>query len=157
MLFRIQKKILGIKCVIDILEYEEDILTVKGWIFSTRHLLSDFRVVIKKKDREYPVRIQYGMKRNDVSQALQEKKAKRSGFSGKITVENLQSFEVCFRFKISSKVYDMKIAEFQTERKIDDTAVPHVEKIETENYGINIISFLEQSKADTRVTSGNQF
>lgn len=157
MLFRIQKKILGIKCVIDILEYEEDILTVKGWIFSTRHLLSDFRVVIKKKDREYPVRIQYGMKRNDVYQALQEKNAKRSGFYGKITVENLQSFEVCFRFKISSKVYDMKIAEFQTERKIDDTAVPHVEKIETENYGINIISFLEQSKADTRVTSGNQF
>ena len=153
MLFRIQKKILGIKCVIDLLEYEEDILAVKGWIFSTRYLLTDFGIVIKSRDREYPVKIKYGMKRRDVYQALKEKNAKRSGFFGKILVENLCDFEVYFRFKISSKIYNMKIAEFHTEKRVENSAVPHVEKIETENYGIDIVSFLEQSKNKTNTVS----
>lgn len=155
MLFRIQKKILGIKCVLDLLEYEEEILTVKGWIFSSRHLLSDFSVVIKSSDREYPVKIKYGMKRKDVYQALKEKNAKKSGFFGKILVENLCDFEVYFRFKISSKIYNMKIAEFHTEKRVENSAVPHVEKIETENYGIDIVSFLEQSKNKTKTASEN--
>lgn len=143
---KIQKKMAGIKHAIDILEYEEDILTVKGWLFSTKHSIKDLEVLIEGKGKDYPIKITSGIRRNDVYRELHHNNSMKSGFYGKILIEKMASFQVFLCYEISERKYKIRLGGFESGKKPEDTAVPKVTKINTDDYGIDILPMIKQRK-----------
>ena len=80
MLFRIQKKYLGIKYSIDICKYENGIFVFKGWMFSEKSKIDNIQVLINVYGREYFADISRNLNRSDVYKELRIEEAKRVGF-----------------------------------------------------------------------------
>ena len=68
MLFRIQKKYLGIKYSIDICKYENSIFVIKGWMFSERNKIDNIQILINADVKGYLVDISkdFGVSPNSV-------------------------------------------------------------------------------------------
>ena len=115
MLFKIQKRLLCIKSVIDFCEYTNNVLKVKGWMFSSKYQIQNIKVIIKSSKGKFPIIITSGIKRSDVYKETQVENAKNSGFYGKILVENIKEFEVSIAFDILGKNYKYSLGKFESE------------------------------------------
>ena len=51
MLFKIQKRLLCIKSVIDFCEYTNNVLKVKGWMFSSKYQIQNIKVIMQQSMR----------------------------------------------------------------------------------------------------------
>lgn len=146
MLFKIQKKILGIKYAVDICEYNNGIFTIKGWMFSEKYKLSNIHILIKTDEKNYPINITQNLNRSDVYKELKLEEAKRSGFFGKIRIENLQSFVACLIIDVSGKQYQYKLAEYVTDEKIIKGQEPRVLGISVGNKEIDLMGLMRDTE-----------
>ena len=105
MVNRIKKKLWNVKYTIDINDYDNDILTVKGWIFSGKDKLEKIQIMIDTNQMKKSIPIKYGIKRNDVYQTFQNPYAKSCGFYGQILIENVRSFKVWLAYTKNKKSY----------------------------------------------------
>ena len=101
MVFKVKRRLLKIEYAIDFCEYENNILRIKGWLFSYKHSVEGLNVIVKSKDQAYSMKLTSGIKRTDVYQETQAENAKKSGFFGKIVIENLKEFEAELVFTVN--------------------------------------------------------
>lgn len=90
----VRRKSLGIKCAIDICQYENGVFCVKGWMFSDKRKMQRMQLVVEVGRVKYPVDISSHLKRSDVYREFQMENAKKSGFYGEVRIENVESFSV---------------------------------------------------------------
>ena len=138
MLFKIQKRLLCIKSVIDFCEYTNNVLKVKGWMFSSKYQIQNIKVIIKSSKGKFPIIITSGIKRSDVYKETQVENAKNSGFYGKILVENIKEFEVSIAFDILGKNYKYSLGKFESEEKVNQQEQPKVQEINSKDQEIDL-------------------
>lgn len=147
MFSRIQQKVLGIKYIVDECEQKQDILTIKGWIFSTKYKLKDVHFVIEDCSNERSVlRGRYKIKRNDVYQELRMENAKKSGFFAMAVVENLTQYKIWLAFSVGNKSYRIFIKNIENEERKNSRLTPCITEIETTDQGIDIAEMLKKQK-----------
>lgn len=146
MVFKLQKKVFGIECAVDICEYVNQVLQVKGWMFSHKYQIKDVKVLIVSDGGDYSVGISTGVNRSDVYQELQVENAKRSGFYGKILVENIEKFEIWLVLKVKGTVCKYKIGEFEADGPIEKPESVNVQRIDTKSQEIDIVKFIQNTQ-----------
>ena len=143
MLSKIQKKLWNIKCTIDILSCENEILTVKGWIFSPRYKLENVCLVVSGRGIESSIPIKYGIKRLDVYQTFQCATSKKSGFFTQILIENLKQFKTALNFEMNGKIYKLPLGCVESDAEINLKIKPRVQIVEDSESGMNIVSLID--------------
>lgn len=146
MIFKVKKKLLGIQYAVDLCEYENNILRVKGWLFSYKYQIKDLHVVIKTKAQSYTLKLETGIKRTDVYQETQAENAKKSGFSGKIVIENLKEFEAVLIFTVNKVRFEYGMGQFTADSKIDGNAPVKVEKLDGKDQEIDFAKLIRNNK-----------
>ena len=128
MFSKIKKKLWNIKYTVDIIDYDNEIFTVKGWLFSPEDKVENVYVIIDSGKIKKAVSIKYGIKRNDVYQTFQNPYAKSCGFYGQILIENVRSFKVWLAYAKNKKSYKFCIGEFN-DNVINSELPPRVSAI----------------------------
>lgn len=144
-LFKIQKKILGIKYAIDICKYENGIFVVKGWIFSEKSRINNIQILIKADGKDYPINITKDLNRSDVYKELRIEAAKKSGFFGKVRIENINTFVVFLVISVNNKSYQLGLGKYETREKIAKDFVPKVIGVNIGNKEIDIIKLIHET------------
>ena len=80
MLDKVQRKILAFKHAVDVCSYENDILTIKGWAFSTKYEMVDIYLCVKTKEDKYKVKLSKDFNRSDVYNEFPVEEAKKVVF-----------------------------------------------------------------------------
>ena len=145
MINKIKKKLWNVKCTIDINDYDNDILTVKGWIFSGKDKLEKIQIMIDTNQMKKSIPIKYGIKRNDVYQTFQNPYAKSCGFYGQILIENVRSFKVWLAYTKNKKSYKLCIGEFN-DNVINSEIPPRVSAIETSENGMDLQKMIDNQE-----------
>lgn len=145
MLFRIQKKVLGIKYAIDICKFENAIFVVKGWMFSEKCKIDHIKVLIKADGKDYFINITKELNRSDVYKELRIESAKKSGFFGKIRIENTNAFVAFLVIGVNDKSYQLELAKYETGEKVDKNHEPKVVGINVGNKEIDIIRLIHET------------
>lgn len=148
MIFKIQKKLLGIKYSIDICKYENGIFTIKGWIFSEKCRISEIQILIKTDIKTFVIGIPKNLNRSDVYKELRNEAAKKSGFFGKVRIENVNDFEASLILNINGKKYHYKIGSFVTGEKFVKGEEPSVSGISVGNRELDLIGLIQETKSD---------
>ena len=153
MLSKVQKQFLNVKYNIrysvDILDYSEGILTVKGWLFSRKHGTDDVQIVIQGENRSYAVPVQYGSDRVDVYRTYQCNTARKSGYFVQIFIENLNSFQVYLTFNSNEKKCRLPLGTFACDSRTEEQGKPLVRLVDVSDGGINIVKMLREQKEYT--------
>ncbi|MBS5429875.1 MAG: glycosyltransferase [Lachnospiraceae bacterium] len=146
MLFRIQKKYLGIKYSIDICKYENGIFVIKGWMFSEKNKINNIQILIYADGREYLVDISKDLNRSDVYKELRIEEAKKSGFFGKVRIENVASFDASLVITVNGKKYKNKLGQFVTDEKVVKAVEPKISSIPFGNKEIDLMKLIRETE-----------
>ena len=147
MFSRIQQKILGIKYIIDEYEQNGDVLTIKGWIFSTKYKLENVHFLMEDdKKNQSEIKGRYKIKRNDVYQALQVEEAKKCGFFARALVENAKEYTMWVVFSIQNKNYRIPLGKMINTEKVIPGLPPRITEINTAEEGIDIAMLVKKTK-----------
>lgn len=144
MLSRIQKKLLNIRCTVDILESENDLLTVKGWIFSPKEKLNQVHFVLKDGKKEYIIQGKYALKRTDVYQEFHINNAKKCGFYAQAIVENIEKYEVWISYVQSGKQHKLRLGVLENPMQKEQGILGRVTEIDTIDQSIDIAELLDK-------------
>lgn len=144
---KIEKKILGIKYNLDILQQVDGILTIKGWVFSTKGILKNVYFTIEDEDsKKTDIRGKYKIKRADVYQEFHLQNAQKSGFYAQILVENVKKYSVWLVFSLNGKVHKLFLGKKENKEKINPSLPPRITEIDTNDQGIDIAMLLKKQK-----------
>ena len=146
MLFRIQKKYLGIKYSVDICKYENGIFVIKGWMFSEKNRINNIQVLINVDGKGYLVDISKDLNRSDVYKELRIEEAKKSGFFGKVRIENVPSFDASLVITVNGKKYKNKLGQFVTDEKVVKAVEPKISSIPFGNKEIDLMKLIRETK-----------
>lgn len=146
MVFKVKRRLLKIEYAIDFCEYENNILRIKGWLFSYKHSVEGLNVIVKSKDQAYSMKLTSGIKRTDVYQETQAENAKKSGFFGKIVIENLKEFEAELVFTVNGISCKYGLGNFTADSKIDGQAPVKVERLDTKEQEIDFTALIHNYK-----------
>lgn len=147
MVSKIQKKIWKVKYNLDVFQMTEDILTIKGWIFSPKQILRDVHFIVKDENGENTViRGKYKINRSDVYQEFQKEIAKKSGFYAQILIENTRKYSTWIAFSINGKKHKIFLGEKRNKDNITTNLPPRITEIDTSDRGIDIATLLQNQK-----------
>lgn len=147
MFSRIQQKILGIKYIVDVCEQKQDILTIKGWIFSTKYKLKDVHFMVEDNEKHrFALRGSYKIKRNDVYQVFQKESALKSGFYVQALIENVAEYSAWIVFLIGDRTYRIYLGKIVNEDKIIPGFPSHITEIDTTDQGLDIVTLLKKQE-----------
>lgn len=144
-LFKIQKKVLGIKYAIDICKFENGIFVVKGWMFSEKCKINNIQVLIKVDGKDYPINITKDLNRSDVYKELRIEQAKKSGFFGKVRIENISVFSAFLVIGVNDKSYQLELAKYETGEEVVKGHEPKVVGISVGNKEIDIVELMYET------------
>ena len=110
MFSKFQQKILGIYYIVDECRQDGKILTIRGWLCSSKYQLKNVHFLIEDKAKNrFSIKGRYGTTRNDVYQELKIENAKKSGFYAQAIVENIREYDVWIVFSYQSKKYRLRL------------------------------------------------
>lgn len=149
MITKIRKKIWGINYAIDIIEFSEDILTLKGWIFSPKDKLENIQFIISSQKHRFPVKLKSNIKRNDVYQTFRFRNSKKCGFYGQVFVENIAQFKVWLSFTKNGRKYSFCIGKLKGNIREKNGIPPRVSLVESPESGINFEKLLDEQQKNS--------
>ena len=110
MFSKFQQKILGIYYIVDECRQDGKILTIRGWLCSSKYQLKNVHFLIEDKAKNrFSIKGRYGATRNDVYQELKIENAKKSGFYVQAIVENIKEYDVWIVFSYQNKKYRLRL------------------------------------------------
>ena len=149
MLSKIQKKLWNIKYTADIISCENEILTIKGWVFSPKYKLENVQLIVRGRGIEKAIPMKYGIKRPDVYQTFPCNTSKKSGFFVQALIENLKQFKVVLSFEMNGKTYKVSLGQANNDAEINLGMEPRVQIVEDSENGMNIFSLIETQEKHT--------
>lgn len=147
MLLRIQKKLFHIKAAIDVLEHENDVLTVKGWIFSPQQELKQVGLIVRDGKTEHRIDGHYRLKRTDVYQEFRMDNAKKCGFYAQAFVEDIEAYQVWITYAKGEKQYKVYLGTLKSGSKRREGMPGRVTEIDKTDEAINIADLLDQQQS----------
>ena len=94
---------------VDICEYKNNLLTVKGWFFLPDRETENFSIVISDGKHEYTVNTSYGLNRDDVYGQHHISFAKYFGFVEYVNIKNIYKFKIFLQYYINGKPHKIQI------------------------------------------------
>lgn len=147
MFLKIEKKLFGIKYNVDLFKQTDDILVIKGWIFSTKGDLKDVHFLIQDETKQTTViQGRYKIKRSDVYQEFQEKNAKKSGFYAQILIENTSKCDVWLIFTLNGRAHKLFINNLENAQPENSTLPPRIREVDSSDQGIAVESLLKKQR-----------
>lgn len=143
---KIQRKSLGIKCAIDICQYENGVFCVKGWMFSDKQKMQRMQLVVEVGRVKYPVDISSHLKRSDVYREFQMENAKKCGFYGEVRIENVESFSVNLVSEFGGQKNVWKLGKYKADEKVDPQKQPNIEGIDIGDKEIEVMGLIASDK-----------
>lgn len=144
MFSNIKQKILGIYFAVDECNQNEDILTVRGWFFSSKSKIKDVYFIIENNKNKYSVKGKYGFARNDVYQELKTENAKESGFYMQAIVENIKAYNVWISFSYKGKEYKIRLGKVVNGDGDEEKNGGQVTEINCEEKTIDITNIMNE-------------
>lgn len=132
MFSKIQQKQLGIYYIVDECQQSESVLTIRGWMCSTKYRFKNVHFLIEDKTKSsFLIKGKYGVTRNDVYQNLKIDNAKQSGFYAQAIVENIKEYNVWLVFSCESKKYRLRLGKVISDGEVNKEREGRVVEIDS--------------------------
>ncbi|WP_418026664.1 glycosyltransferase [Paenibacillus sp. JJ1722] len=99
---------------IELFEFENNILTIKGWVFSENDKIDDMFLKIIHGKKEYRLELISGLERKDVEEVYNIERARYSGFNSNVSIDNFSSFKVYLEFTLDGTKKHIFIGKVQS-------------------------------------------
>lgn len=96
---------------IESFKFDNNILTVDGWLFSQSSSIENLYLKIVYNKKEYRVEMAYGLERKDVEKNYPNENARYSGFSSTALIENCSRFDVYLEYMEHGEKKELFIGE----------------------------------------------
>lgn len=146
MIYKIRKKLWDIRYTIDELGFIDDVLTIRGWIFSPENKIENLHLLISDKNQQFKTKIKYGIKRNDVYQTFRFDNSKKCGFYGQFIIENIAQFRVYLCYVNHGKKYKFCIGKFNGVSRKEKDLPPRVRFLETGTGEVDLEKLLDEQQ-----------
>lgn len=131
MIHKIQRKLKKTIYSLDIFKYENNVLRIKGWMFSKDSVLEDVTLVLKGKKQAWTVMAETQVERIDVYNHFNKNKyALRSGFYAVILVKGLEKGTVWLEYTKDGKRDNLYLGTLRGKKDKQIAVKPHAETIE---------------------------
>ena len=148
MFSKIQQKRLGIYYIVDECRQNRSILTIKGWMCSSKYKLKNVHFLIEDQNKNrFSIKGKYGIIRNDVYQELKLDNAQKSGFYAQAVVENIKEYSVWIVFTYENKRYRLHLGKVVNDEESSKDAEGRIAEIESTEKVIDIVEKLEKKNS----------
>lgn len=115
---RLQRKLQKIMFSMDFFEYSEDVLRVKGWLFSEEHKIENVMIVLKSGGQSWDLLADTELERIDVFNHFQGNLyAKNSGFYTTALIKGITNGTVWLEYSKNGKNYKLYLGEIKGEKE----------------------------------------
>lgn len=150
MFSRIQQKKMGIYYIVDECRQSGNILTIRGWMCSTKYRFKNVHFLIEDKTKSsFLIKGKYGVTRNDVYQNLKIDNAKQSGFYAQAIVENIKEYNVWLVFSCESKKYRLRLGKVISDGEVNKEREGRVVEIDSTEKVIDIVTEMNSKNSYT--------
>lgn len=150
MFSKFQQKILGIYYIVDECRQDGKILTIRGWLCSSKYQLKNVHFLIEDKAKNrFSIKGRYGTTRNDVYQELKIENAKKSGLYAQAIVENIREYDVWIVFSYQSKKYRLRLGKIINDEIDSQKEEKRVKEINSTEKVIDLIQNLDERESYT--------
>lgn len=142
MIYQIQKKLLGIESSIDLFEFQQNMLKIKGWIFIPSTEIESMRIVFRDWKGKTSVEINREIERPDVYQIYHRNPyARKCGFMENILVESFNSYTVWLEYSTKKHTYPLYLGSISSTEKKKDKRAPRIQLMESSSSDSDIVNF----------------
>lgn len=135
---RIQNKLLGIFYNIDLFELDNNTITLKGWLFSYKHKITDICFIFEDQNgKSYSFDGLTCIRRNDVFNAFSFKNATNSGFYIAALTENCTEIKASIEYKINGKKHKIFVGTLKSSIQATDKA-PRITELLSSTMGVDL-------------------
>ena len=104
-------------CSIDFFEYREDVLRVKGWLFSEEHKIEDAVIVLRSGGESWDLLADTNLERVDVFNHFKGNPyAKNSGFYTTALIKGITNGSVWLEYRKNGKNYKFYLGEIKGDK-----------------------------------------
>lgn len=115
---RLQRKLQKIMFSMDFFEYREDVLRVKGWLFSEEYKIEDVMIVLKSGGQSWDLLADTGIERIDVFNHFKGNlHAKNSGFYATALIKGITNGSVWLEYSKNGKNYKLYLGEIKGDKE----------------------------------------
>lgn len=143
MLAKIQKKLLKIRYIIDVMELAGDVVTVKGWIFSEKKDIEKIQIIFRAHGEECREAISYGIEREDVFEVTGLERSRKSGFNGEYLLDSSKNVKVLLCCYIQGKPYELYLGELRDNLDAEVSVPIRVKPFDPLKQGIGIADIVK--------------
>ena len=128
---KIQRKMQRIICARDIFEYQDNLLTIKGWLFSESHEIKDVSIVLTSKGQKWDLCAETNVERIDVFNFYKgNPNAKNSGFYTRVLVDGIEKGNIVLEYTKAGKRYKFLLGTIKGKKEDRIYIRPHSETME---------------------------